>query len=552
MKLALRSKAVREFPARAPQRSLLKALGLTDRDLEKPFIAIVNSYSEIVPGHIHLRKISEAVKRGILEAGGQPFEVNTIAICDGIAMGHEGMKYSLPSRDLIADSVELVVEAHRFDGMVLVCSCDKIIPGMLMAAARLNIPSIVVTGGPMMPGDYRGEKITLTKIFEAVGEYTKGKIAIEDLKEIEDVVCPGPGSCSGMFTANTMACLVEAMGMGLPGTGTIPAVSAERLRLAEESGRLIVELVRKDVKPRDIMTYEAFLNAIAVDIALGGSTNTALHLPAIAHEAGVNLTLDEFDKMSRIVPQLCTISPNGPHTVYDFYLAGGVMALMAEIREHLHLGALTVTGKTIGELIEKTQVKRRDVIRSISSPVMKEGGLAVLKGTLAPDGSIVKIAAVPKSMWKFRGTARVFNSEEEAVEAIKSGKIEEGEVVVIRYEGPKGGPGMREMLTPTSLIVGMGLWEKVALVTDGRFSGATRGLAVGHISPEAAEGGPIAKVVDGDIIIIDIKNRRIDVEFTVPEEERARRNIPPRKELKGYLARYAQKASSASKGAIIA
>ena len=549
--MTLRSKIIKEFPARAPHRSLLKALGLTDKDLEKPFIAIVNSYSEIVPGHVHLRRIAEAVKNGVLNAGGQPFEVNTIAICDGIAMGHEGMKYSLPSRDLIADSIELVVEAHKFDGMVLICSCDKIIPGMLMAAVRLNIPSIIVTGGPMMPGDYKGEKITLTKIFEAVGEYAKGRITIEDLKEIENNVCPGPGSCSGMFTANTMACLVEAMGMGLPGTGTTPAVSAERLRIAEDSGRLIVEMVKRDLKPRDVMTYKAFLNAIAVDIALGGSTNTALHLPAIAHEAGIELTLDEFDKMSRIVPQLCTISPNGPHTVYDFYLAGGVMALMSEIKQYLHLDALTVTGKTIGDLIEKAHVKNREVIRSISTPVMREGGLAVLKGSLAPEGSIVKIAAVPKSMWKFKGVARTFNSEEEAVEAIKSGKIKEGDVIVIRYEGPKGGPGMREMLTPTSLIVGMGLWEKVALVTDGRFSGATRGLAVGHVSPEAAEGGPIARIVDGDIITIDIENRRIDVEFTVPEEERARRITPPEKQLKGYLARYSQKASSASRGAII-
>ncbi|MHC1627991.1 MAG: dihydroxy-acid dehydratase, partial [Candidatus Nezhaarchaeales archaeon] len=403
----------------------------------------------------------------------------------------------------------------------------------------------------MMPGDYKGKKITLTKIFEAVGEHAKGRITIEDLKEIENNVCPGPGSCSGMFTANTMACLVEAMGMGLPGTGTTPAVSAERLRIAEDSGRLIVEMVKRDLKPRDIMTYKAFLNAIAVDIALGGSTNTALHLPAIAHEAGIELTLDEFDKMSRIVPQLCTISPNGPHTVYDFYLAGGVMALMSEIKQYLHLDALTVTGKTIGDLIEKAHVKNREVIRSISTPVMREGGLAVLKGSLAPEGSIVKIAAVPKSMWKFKGVARTFNSEEEAVEAIKSGKIKEGDVVVIRYEGPKGGPGMREMLTPTSLIVGMGLWEKVALITDGRFSGATRGLAVGHVSPEAAEGGPIARIVDGDIITIDIENRRIDVEFTVPEEERARRITPPEKQLKGYLARYSQKASSASRGAII-
>jgi len=550
--LKLRSSVVKEFPSRAPHRSLLKALGLSDSDFEKPFIAVVNSYSEIVPGHIHLRALSEAVKRGISSAGGYPFEVNTIAICDGIAMGHEGMKYSLPSRDLIADSVELVVEAHRFDGMVLVCSCDKIIPGMLMAAARLNIPSIVVTGGPMLPGCYRGEKVTLTKIFEAVGEYTRGAITEDELREIESSVCPGAGSCSGMFTANTMACLTEAMGMSLPGSGTAPAVSAERVRIAEESGELIVKLVEWGLRPRDVMTREAFMNAVAVDIALGGSTNSALHLPAIAHEAGVKVTLDDFDEVSRRVPQLCTLSPSGPHTVYDFHLAGGVMALMSELKDHLDLNAITVTGKRIGELIGRARVRDRSIIRSVEEPVMREGGLAVLKGSLAPEGSVVKLAAVPKSMWRFKGVAKVYNSEEEAVEAIKSGRVEEGDVVVIRYEGPKGGPGMREMLTPTSLIVGMGLWEKVALVTDGRFSGATRGLAIGHVSPEAAEAGPIAKVVDGDLITIDLSNRRIDVEFTVPEEERVKKTTPPRKPLKGYLARYAQKALSASRGAIIA
>lgn len=549
--MTIRSREVKEFPDRAPQRSLLKALGLSDDEIERPFIAVVNSYSEIVPGHMHLRSLAEAVKQGVASAGGQPFEVNTIAICDGIAMGHEGMKYSLPSRDVIADSIELVVEAHRFDGMVLICSCDKIVPGMLMAAARINIPSIVVTGGPMMPGDYKGGKITLTKIFEAMGEYAKGLITIEDLKEIENSVCPGAGSCSGMFTANTMACLVEAMGMGLPGTGTAPATSADRLRIARESGKLIVEMVKSELRPRDVMTYEALLNAIVVDVALGGSTNTALHLPAIAHEAGVELTLDDFDKISRIVPQLCAISPNGPYTVYDFHLAGGVMALMSELRNYLNLKALTVTGKTIGDLMEGAHVKNRDVIRSLSNPIMREGGLAVLKGTLAPEGSIVKIAAVPKSMWRFRGVAKVFNSEEEAVSAIKDGVVEEGSVVVIRYEGPKGGPGMREMLTPTSLIVGMGLWDKVALVTDGRFSGATRGLAVGHVSPEAAEGGPIAKVVDGDYIVIDIKERRVDVEFAVSDEERSKKIVVPEKKLKGYLARYSKKALSASKGAIV-
>jgi len=549
--LGFRSSVLKSFPRGLPYRGLLKALGLTDEDFKKPFIAVVNSYSEIVPGHIHLRIVAEAVKSGILIAGGQPFEVNTIAICDGLAMGHEGMKYSLPSRDLIADSIELVVEAHRFDGMVLICSCDKIIPGMLMAAARLNIPSIVVTGGPMMPGDYKGEKVTLVKLFEALGEHARGLLTVNDLKEVEDSVCPGPGSCSGMFTANTMACLVEAMGMGLPKVGTAPAVSAERIRIAKRSGELIVEMVRKGIRPRDVMTREAFLNAIAVDVALGGSTNTALHLPAIAHEAGIELELDEFDRMSRIVPQLCTISPNGPHTVYDLHMAGGIMALMSEIRGHLHLDALTVTGKTIGELIENAYVRDRSIIRSTSNPVMIEGGLAVLKGSLAPRGSVVKIAAVPKSMWRFKGVAKVFNSEEEAVEAITNKKIEEGSVVIIRYEGPKGGPGMREMLMPTSLIVGMGLWEKVALVTDGRFSGATRGLAVGHVSPEAAEDGPIAKVVDDDVITIDLHSRRINVDFIVPEEERIKKLSRPNKVLKGYLARYSQRALSADKGAIL-
>uniref|UniRef100_A0A7J3ZLM8 Dihydroxy-acid dehydratase n=1 Tax=Fervidicoccus fontis TaxID=683846 RepID=A0A7J3ZLM8_9CREN len=548
----LRSAEVKSFPARAPHRSLLKSLGLDDRELEKPFIAVVNSYSEIVPGHLHLRTVADAVKRGVLEAGGVPFEVNTIAICDGIAMGHKGMMYSLPSREVIADSIELVVEAHRFDGIVLVCSCDKIIPGMLMAAARLNLPAIVVTGGPMLPGYYRGENVTLAKIFEALGEYNSGRLTLEDLRELENSVCPGPGSCSGMFTANTMACMVEAMGMGVPGVATAPAVSAERLRIAHESGRLIVELVKRGLGARDILTYKAFHNAIAVDIALGGSTNTALHLPAIAREAGIKLSLDAFDDMSRRVPQLCTISPNGTHTILDFHQAGGVMALMDEIRDYLYLDAITVTGKTIGDLVSQYSVRRRDVIRSIESPVRRDGGLAVLKGTLAPEGSVVKLAGVPKGMWRFSGPARVFDSEEEAVEAIKAGEVQGGEVLVIRFEGPKGGPGMREMLTATSLIVGMGLWEKVALVTDGRFSGASRGLVVGHVSPEAAEGGPIAKVENGDMITIDIQKRRLDVSFVSREGRQQRHAIASRKPIaRGYLSRYVRLVSSAAEGAVL-
>jgi len=548
--LELRSAAVKRFPERAPHRSLLKSLGLSDSDLDKPFIAVVSSYAEIVPGHAHLRSVAEAVKQGVWEAGGVPFEVNTIAICDGIAMGHEGMKYSLPSRDVIADSVELVVEGHRFDGVVFVCSCDKIVPGMLMAAARLNLPSIVVTGGPMLPGKFRGESVTLAKVFEAVGEYARGKMSPDELAELESAACPGFGSCAGLFTANTMGCLVEAMGMGLPGVATAPAVSAERLRIARESGKAVVKLVEKGVRARDIMTREAFLNAIVVDVALGGSTNTALHLPAVAKEAGVELTLDDFDAVSRKVPQLCAIVPNGQHTMLDFHEAGGVLALMSELREYLSLNALTVTGKRLGDLLDGFKVRRRDVIRSVSDPFAPRGGLAVLKGTLAPHGSVVKLSAVPKSMTKFAGPALVFDSEEEAVEAMLSGKVKGGEVVVIRYEGPKGGPGMREMLTATSLLVGMGLWDKTAIVTDGRFSGASRGLVVGHVSPEAAEGGPIAYVEDGDTIAIDLEERRLDVAFK--EDPASRKPKPPAKaQPRGYLARYAKLVKSAAFGATL-
>lgn len=554
MRRFLKSEALKVFPERAPHRSLLKALGLSDEDLRRPFVAVINSYAEAVPGHFHLRAVAEAVKRGVLRAGGFPFEFNTIAICDGLAMGHEGMRYSLPSREIVADSIEVVLKAHAFDAAVLVVSCDKMVPGALMAAARLDIPAVVVTGGPMLPGRFRGMNVTLAHVFEAVGRHRIGELDDEDLLELEARACPGPGSCSGMFTANTMACLVEAMGMGLPGVATAPAVSAERLRIAEESGALAARLAETGLTPREILRRESFLNAIAVDVALGGSTNTVLHLMAVARETGVELELEDFDAISRRVPQLCSISPNGPHTMLDLHEAGGVMALMSELRDLIHLNAPTVTGKKIGELLVEARVSRRDVIRSINEPVSREGGLAVLRGSLAPEGSVVKLAGVPKSMRFFRGEAVVFDSEEECVEALRGGRVSRGSVVVVRYEGPRGGPGMREMLTATSMLVGMNLWESVALVTDGRFSGASRGLVVGHVAPEAAAGGPIARVVDGDLITIDIERRRLDVDFVVDEQEREKRlekSGPRWRPSLGYLVRYARSVGSASRGATL-
>ena len=538
--MKLRSDEIKRGVKRAPHRALLKALGVTDSDMNKPFIAVVNSFTTVVPGHIHLKGIAEAVKAGVRYAGGVPFEFSTIAVCDGIAMGHEGMRYSLPSREVIADSVEIMVQAHRFDGMVLVTNCDKITPGMLMAAARLNVPSIVVTGGPMLTGILDGKRVGFASISEAVGKVVAGEMSEEELKRLEDAACPGCGSCSGMFTANTMACITEALGMSLPGCATALAVSALKLRIAKESGERILELLREDLKPSDIMTAEAFENAIAVDMALGGSTNAVLHLSAIAGEAGIPLPLSLFDKISRRVPHLCNMVPSGPYALEDLDAAGGIPALMKELSPLLHLDAVAVTGKTMEKNIEGAMVLNAEVIRPLANPVHKEGGIAVLRGNLAPKGSVVKTVAVSPGMLVHKGPARVFDSEEEAMKAIVGRKIERGDVVVIRYEGPKGGPGMREMLSPTATISGMGLSGSVALVTDGRFSGATRGPCIGHVSPEAAEGGPIAALRNGDLIEINIPKRILRVELEDGEIKNRLRSWKPKppKVKRGYLVRY--------------
>ena len=548
--MKLRSDFLKRGVERAPHRAILKCLGVTDGDMDKPFIAVVNSFTTVVPGHMHLNRIAEFVKAGIRAGGGVPFEFNTIAVCDGLAMGHEGMHYSLPSRELIADSIEVMVQAHRFDGMVLVTNCDKITPGMLMAAARLNIPSIVVTGGPMLSGLFKGRKVDVTSIFEAVGEVTAGKMSPEELRLIEDYAFPGCGSCNGMYTANTMACITEAMGMSIPGCATALAVSSAKLRIAEKSGEMAVDLVRRDLKPLDIMTPEAFENAIMVDMALGGSTNAVLHLKAIANEAGIDLPLKLFDELSRRVPHICDMRPSGPHDLQELDAAGGIPAVMKELSRFLHLDAMTVTGKTVGENIKDAEVYDREVIRPLENPIHKEGGIAVLTGNLAPRGAIVKSTAVSPKMMTHRGPAKVFNSEEEAMEAILKGGIEEGDVVVIRYEGPKGGPGMREMLSPTAAVVGMGLSDSVVLITDGRFSGATRGPCIGHVSPEAAEGGPIAVIKDGDIIEVDIPKRRLDVALSDDELERRLRDWRPKppKIGRGYLRRYSHLVRSADVG----
>ncbi len=548
--MELRSDSLKVGVERAPHRAILKCLGVTDGDMGKPFIAVVNSFSEVVPGHMHLDRVAEFVKAGVRSAGGVPFEFNTIAICDGLAMGHEGMHYSLPSRELIADSIEVVVEAHRFDGMVLVTSCDKITPGMMMAAARLDLPSIVVTGGPMLSGTYRGRRVDVTAIFEAVGEVSAGRMSPEELKEIEDRAFPGCGSCNGMYTANTMACIAEALGLSLPGCATALAVSSSKLRIAKESGERIVHLVEEDLRPSEILTREAFENAIMVDSALGGSTNAVLHLVAIAREAGVDLPLRLFDDLSRRAPHLCDMRPSGPHALEELDAAGGVPAVMKVLSGLLHLDALTVTGKTVGENIEGAVVYDPKVIRPLEDPVHKTGGIAVLFGNLAPRGAVVKVTAISPEILVHRGPAKVYDSEEEAMEAILGGEIEEGDVVVIRYEGPKGGPGMREMLAPTSAIVGMGLSDSVVLVTDGRFSGATRGPCIGHVSPEAAEGGPIAALRDGDMIEVDIPKRLLNVDLT-EEELKGRlavwRPRPP-KIGRGYLRRYSSLVQSADRG----
>jgi len=531
-------------------------MGLTDLEMKQPFIGVANSFNEVIPGHIHLRQIADAVKGGVRSAGGTPFEFNTIGVCDGIAMGHIGMKYSLPSRELIADSVEIVAQAQGFDAMVFVTNCDKIIPGMLMAAMRLNIPSIFVSGGPMLAGrrgGRPGEKLDVNTIFTAVGRVKTGEMSEDELLELERVACPGCGSCAGMFTANTMNCLTEALGMSLPGSGTIPAVDARRIALARETGRQIMELLKANVCPRDIVTRKAVQNAFMVDMALGGSTNSVLHLIAIAHEAGIKYPLEDINDISESTPHLCKISPSGEHRIEDLDLAGGIPAVMKEIEPLLNKSVKRASGKTIGRELTKARVLDADVIRPFSKPYSKTGGLAILFGNLAPDGAVVKRGAVSSNMMKHTGKARVFDSEEEATEAILGGKIKPGNVVVIRYEGPKGGPGMREMLGPTSIIIGMGLGESVALITDGRFSGATKGAAIGHVSPEAASMGPIAALKDGDTIVIDIPNHRLDVKLSDKEiKGRLARLTKFEPKIKsGYLLRYAEKVTSAGKGAVL-
>ncbi len=551
----MRSDKMKKGIERAPHRSLMKAMGYTDEEIKRPIIGVANSFNEIIPGHIHLRQIVEAVKAGIRMAGGTPVEFGGIGVCDGIAMNHLGMRYSLASRELIADSVEVMAQAHPFDGLVVVPSCDKITPGMVMAILRLNIPAVVITGGPMLTGNWHGKKVNLISVFEGIGAVKSGKMTEEELCSLEDEACPTCGSCAGMFTANSMNCLSEALGLALPGNGTIPAVSAKRYRLAKKAGMKVMELVEKDVKPRDIATESAFRNAIAVDMALGCSTNTVLHVPAIAHEAKVNLPLDVFNEMSMKTPHLCSMIPAGPHSLYDLDLAGGIQAILNELDK---LGiidgdVMTVTGKKARDNFGNCKVRDRKVIRPVEDPYHKEGGIAILYGNLAPEGSVVKQSAVAPEMLEHKGPARVFESEDEAYEAILGGKIKPGDVVVIRYEGPKGGPGMPEMLSPTSAIVGMGLDRQVALLTDGRFSGGTKGAAIGHISPEAAEGGPIALVQEGDIISINIPERKIDLEVDAAELERRRANWqrPEPKIKKGYLARYAKMVSSGAKGAIV-
>ncbi|MGB9682808.1 MAG: dihydroxy-acid dehydratase [bacterium] len=549
----MRSDDVKRGIERAPHRSLLKALGVDNEELKKPFIGIINSYSEIVPGHIHLDKVVEGVKAGIREAGGVPFECETMAICDGIAMNHSGMCFSLPSREIIADSVESLAEAHKFDGLVILPNCDKIVPGMIMGAARINIPTILISGGPMLPGEFDGRRIDLSSIFEAVGSVAAGKKDIDYLNALEDTACPGCGSCAGMFTANSMNCLSEAIGIALPGNGTIPAVYAERIRLAKEAGRRIVELVKEDITPSRILTKEAFLNGIALDMAMGCSTNTVLHLTAIANELGIELDFDEINAIADRTPYLCHLSPAGPYYVVDLYKAGGVMAVLNELskKDLIYKDALTASGKKIGEIISKFEVRDRNVIKPVTDPIRPTGGLAILRGNLAPDGAVVKKSGVSEDLYHFVGKARVFNGEEEATRAIFNREIKKGDVVVIRYEGPKGGPGMKEMLTPTSALVGMGMDLDVALLTDGRFSGATRGLAIGHISPEAWEGGPIAYIKDGDLIEIDLDKR--EVNLLVDKEELSKRTykVPESHRKKGYLGRYQKLVSSASFGAVM-
>lgn len=551
----MRSDQMKKGLERAPHRSLFKAMGYTDEELNRPIIGVVNSFNELIPGHIHLRQIVDAVKAGIRMAGGTPMEFGCIGVCDGIAMNHLGMRYSLASRELIADSVEIMAQGHPFDGLVMVPNCDKIIPGMLMAMLRLNIPAIAISGGPMLTGTWRGKKVNLITVFEGIGRVKRGDMTLEEMQELEDEACPTCGSCAGMFTANSMNCLTEALGLSLPGSGTTPAVSAARYRLAKMAGMKAVELVQKGVTPRSIATLQAFKNAIAVDMALGCSTNTTLHVPAIAHEAGIELPLSVFNEMSEKTPHVCSLIPGGPHSLAELHEAGGIQAVMKELSNLglLNLECLAVSGKTMGEQLKQVKNIGREVIRSVSDPYHKQGGIAVLYGNLAPEGAVVKQSAVAEEMLRHTGPARVFESENDAYDAILGGKIKPKDVIVIRYEGPKGGPGMPEMLSPTAAVIGMGLGKEVALITDGRFSGGTQGAAIGHVSPEAASGGPIGLVKEGDLIEIDIPGRKLNL--LVNDEELNRRRAEQKpfvpKITTGYLARYVKFVESGAKGAIL-
>ncbi len=551
----MRSDAVKKGVERTPHRGLLKAMGITDEEIERPFIAVVNSWNEYIPGHVHLQNLADAVKAGIRMAGGTPFEFNTIGICDGITMGHSGMKYSLPSREVIADSIELMIQAHRMDAMVLVPTCDKIVPGHLMAAARLDIPSIVVTGGPMCPGTVEDKQVDLISLFEGVGELKKGRITEDQLKELEGLACAGAGSCAGLFTANTMACMTEALGMSLPECGTTHAVDAKKMRIAKRSGMTIMELLEKNISPKDIMTKKAFENAISVDMAIGGSTNTALHLPAIANELGITIELSLFDEIGRKTPHLTNLRPGGGHFMVDFDQAGGVPAVMDRLKDQLNLDCLTVAGGSLKEDLKKIRIvnpkKNKEVIRTVDNPYHAEGGIAILYGSLAPLGAVVKQTAIHPDMLVHKGPAKVFNSEKEAKTAISANKIKPGDVIVIRFEGPKGGPGMREMLEVTSLIAGMGLIDSVALITDGRFSGGTRGPCIGHVSPEAAGGGPIARVRDSDTIEIDIPNRKLDIAISDSELNKRENATAAPYTKTGHLSKYLEWVSSANEGAIL-
>lgn len=551
----MRSDLIKKGIERAPHRSLMKAMGYTNEEISRPLIGIAHAHNEIIPGHIHLDKILEAVKAGIRTAGGTPIAFGTIGVCDGIAMNHTGMKYSLASREIIADSVEIMAQAHPFDGLVMIPNCDKVTPGMLMAMLRVNIPAVMVSGGPMLTGRFQGKDVHLVSVFEGVGRVKANTMTEAELCELEDSACPGCGSCAGMFTANSMNCLTEAIGLGLPGNGTIPAVAAARIRLAKHAGMAVMKLLEKNICPRDIATVKAFENAMAVDMALGCSTNTVLHVPAIAKEAGVNLTLELFNEVSEKAPHLCSLIPGGPHSLQQLDEAGGVPAVISELTKKniIHTDVVTATGKTLQENLEGVRVRDHEIIRSTDNPYHAKGGIAILYGNLAPDGAVVKQSAVSDEMLRHEGPARVFNSEEEAQSAILGNKINSGDVVIIRYCGPKGGPGMPEMLSPTSAIIGMGLGKSVALLTDGRFSGGTQGACLGHISPEAAEGGPIGLVEEGDIILIDIPAKTIELKVDDAEVENRRRNWQPpaAKITTGYVARYAKQVTSGSTGAIL-